>query len=80
VSKATMFQGDDSVLRPAIQISARFVAFAEVTGLHHEPATPSIARFPGIAGEDLNRCEREAADQTQDCELSKMGCYTARSQ
>ena len=35
VSKATMFQGDDSVLRPAIQISARFVAFAEVTGLHH---------------------------------------------
>ena len=36
VSKATMFQGDDSVLRPAIQISARFVAFAEVTGLHHE--------------------------------------------
>ena len=35
VSKATMFQGDDSVLRPAIQISARFVIFAEVAGHHH---------------------------------------------
>ena len=35
VSKATMFQGDDSVLRPAIQISARYMAFAKVTGHHH---------------------------------------------
>ena len=35
VSKATMFQGVDSVLRPAIQISARYEISAEVTGHHH---------------------------------------------
>ena len=34
VSKATMFQGDDSVLRPAIQLSARYVAVVKVTGVH----------------------------------------------
>ena len=45
-----------------------------------EPVALGIARFPGIAGEDLNRCEREAAVLTQDCEVSKMGCCTASSQ
>ena len=41
---------------------------------------PEIARFLGIAGEDLNRCEREAVHQTQDCEVSKKDCCTASSQ
>ena len=38
------------------------------------------ARFPGIAGEDLNRCERVTAHQTQDYEVSKKGCFAASSQ
>ena len=38
------------------------------------------ARFPGIAGEDLNRCERVTALLTQDCKVSKKGCFAASSQ
>ena len=41
---------------------------------------PEIAKFPGIAGEDLNRCERVTVLLTQDCEVSKKGCCTASSQ
>ena len=36
--------------------------------------------FPDIAGEDLNRCERVAFVLTQDCEVSKKGCFAASSQ
>ena len=41
---------------------------------------PSIARFPGIAGEDLNRCERVTVVLTQDCKVSEKGCCTASLQ
>ena len=41
---------------------------------------PRIAGFPGIAGEALNRCERGAAVQTQDCEVSKKRGLSASSQ
>ena len=39
-----------------------------------------MTTFPGIVGEDLNRCERATVVQTQDCEVSKKGCCTASSQ
>ena len=41
---------------------------------------PGIATFPGIAGEDLNRCERVTVVLAQDCEVSKKDCCTASSQ
>ena len=41
---------------------------------------PGIATFPGIAGEDLNRCERGTFVLTQDCEVSEKDCCTASSQ
>ena len=41
---------------------------------------PGTATFPGIAGEDLNRCERGTFVLTQDCEVSKKSCFTASSQ
>ena len=47
VSKATMFQGDDSVLRPAIQISARYIIAAEMTGVHHVTGCAENCNLPG---------------------------------
>ena len=51
VSKATMFQGDRG-LRPSglpgtIQISARYMAFAEVTGVHHVTGHVGNRKLPG---------------------------------
>ena len=52
VSKATMFQGDDSVLRPAIQSSAENI-FGEASG-----GTSRNRFFAQDSGEKaLNRCE-----------------------
>ena len=56
------------------------MAFAKVTGHHHVTSGTGTARFPGIDGEDLNRCERVAVLLTQDCEVSKKDCCTASSQ
>ena len=47
VSKATMFQGDDSVLRPAIQISARYMIFSEMTGHHYVTGHAGKRNLPG---------------------------------
>ena len=60
VSKATMFQGDDYVLRPTIQIAGRYVIFSEMTGIHQVTGYAENCNFPGIAGNDLNRCEVRA--------------------
>ena len=61
VSKATMFQGDDSVLRPTIQSSA---------GNTFGEASDGTSRnwfFAQNGGEKaLNRCERVIVVQTQD--------------
>ena len=66
VSKATMFQGDGEALRPTIQIAGRYVIFSEMTGVHQVTGYAENCIFPGIAGNDLNRCERVTAVQTQD--------------
>ena len=57
VSKATMFQGDGEALRPTIQIAGRYVFEAKITGNHQVPGYAENYIFPGIAGNDLNRCE-----------------------
>ena len=80
VSKATMFQGDGEALRPTIQIAGRYGVFAKVTGVHQVTGYAENCIFPGIAGNDLNRCERVTAVQTQDRCFSKMDCCTASSQ
>ena len=80
VSKATMFQGDGEALRPTIQIAGRYGVFAKVTGVHQVTGYAENCIFPGIAGNDLNRCERVTAVQTQDRYFSKMKRCTASSQ
>ena len=46
-------------LRPAtsIQIAGRYVIFSEMTGVHQVTGNAKNCIFPGIAGNDLNRCE-----------------------
>ena len=46
-------------LRPAtsIQIAGRYVFEAKVTGIHQVTGNAENCSFPGIAGNDLNRCE-----------------------
>ena len=49
-------------LRPAtsIQIAGRYVFEAKMTGIHQVPGYAENYIFPGIAGNDLNRCEVRA--------------------
>ena len=46
-------------LRPAtsIQIAGRYVFEAKVTGFHQVTGNAENSSFPGIAGNDLNRCD-----------------------
>ena len=46
-------------LRPAtsIQIAGRYVIFSEMTGVHQVTGYAENCIFPGIAGNDLNRCD-----------------------
>ena len=60
VSKTTMFQGVGEALRPAIQIAGRYVILAEITGIHQVTGYAENCKSPGIAGNDLNRCEVQA--------------------
>ena len=43
-----------------IQIAGRYVFEAKVTGIHQVPGYAENYIFPGIAGNDLNRCEVQA--------------------
>ncbi len=49
-------------LRPAtsIQIAGRYKLFAEMSGIHQVTGNAQNCIFPGIAGNDLNRCEVRA--------------------
>ena len=46
-------------LRPAtsIQIAGRYEIFAKIPGVHQVTGNTENCSFPGIAGNDLNRCE-----------------------
>ena len=74
VSKATMFQGDGEALRPTIQIAGRYGVFAKVTGVYQVTGYAKIASFPGIAGNDLNRCDAPALQRKELSENQKNGC------
>ena len=69
-------------LRPAtsIQIAGRYGVFAKTTSYHQVTGNAENSSFPGIAGNDLNRCERVTVVQTQDRYFSKKSYCTASSQ
>ena len=41
----------------SIQIAGRYVIFSEMTGIHQVTGYAENCIFPGIAGNDLNRCD-----------------------
>ena len=41
----------------SIQIAGRYVIFSEMTGIHQVTGNAENCSFPGIAGNDLNRCD-----------------------
>ena len=43
-----------------IQIAGRYVFEAKVTGFHQVTGNAENSSFPGIAGNDLNRCDAPA--------------------
>ena len=54
-------------LRPAtsIQIAGRYVIFSEMTGFHQVTGNAENSCFPGIAGNDLNRCDAPALQRKE---------------
>ena len=60
-------------LRPAtsIQIAGRYVFEAKVTGFHQVTGNAENSSFPGIAGNDLNRCEVQALQRKELSEHQK---------
>ncbi len=67
-------------LRPAtsIQIAGRTVIVAKVTGVHQVTGFAKTASFPGIAGNDLNRCEVRALQRKELIEYQKNGCILCK--
>ena len=54
-------------LRPAtsIQIAGRYEIFAEMSGIHQVTGYAENCSFPGIAGNDLNRCDAPALQRKE---------------
>ena len=79
VSKATMFQGDGEALRPTIQIAGRYVFEAKITGNHQVPGYAENYIFPGIAGNDLNRCDAPALQHKIRAKIKRIAVFFANS-
>ena len=65
-------------LRPTIQIAGRYVFEAKVTGIHQVPGFAENYIFPGIAGNDLNRCDAPALQHKELSEHQKNGCILCK--
>ena len=57
-----------------IQIAGRQGVFAKMTGIHQVPGYAENYIFPGIAGNDLNRCDAPALQRKKLSEHQKNGC------
>ena len=68
-------------LRPAtsIQIAGRTVIVAKVTGVHQVTGYAKNCIFPGIAGNDLNRCEVRALQYKIRAKSKRMAVFFADS-
>ena len=63
-------------LRPAtsIQIAGRYMIVVKVIGIHQVTGYAENCSFPGIAGNDLNRCDAPALQRKELSEHQKNGC------
>ena len=61
-----------------IQIAGRYVIFSEMTGIHQVTGCAENRSFPGIAGNDLNRCDAPALQRKELSEQQKNGCILCK--
>ena len=68
-------------LRPAtsIQIAGRYVIFSEMTGVHQVTGYAENCIFPGIAGNDLNRCDAPALQHKIRAKSKRTAVFFANS-
>ena len=62
-----------------IQIAGRYVIFSEMTGIHQVTGYAENCKFPGIAGNDLNRCEVQALQHKIRAEIKRTAVFFANS-
>ena len=68
-------------LRPAtsIQIAGRYVFEAKVTGIYQVTGFAKSCNVPGIAGNDLNRCDVPALQHKIRAEIKRTAVFFANS-
>ena len=62
-----------------IQIAGRYVIFAEMTGIHQVTDNAENSSFPGIAGNDLNRCDAPALQHKIRADIKRTAVFFADS-
>ena len=61
-----------------IQIAGRYMIVVKVTGVHQVTGNAENSSFPGIAGNDLNRCEVPALQRKELSEHQKNSCILCK--
>ena len=62
-----------------IQIAGRYVIFSEMTGFHQVTGNAENSSFPGIAGNDLNRCDAPALQHKIRAKSKRTAAFFANS-
>ena len=62
-----------------IQIAGRYGVFAKVTGFHQVTGNAENSSFPGIAGNDLNRCDAPALQHKIRADIKRTAVFFANS-
>ena len=62
-----------------IQIAGRYGVFAKTTGIHQVTDNAENSSFPGIAGNDLNRCDAPALQHKIRAEIKRIAAVFANS-
>ncbi|MGI6197433.1 MAG: hypothetical protein ACOYIO_10210, partial [Eubacteriales bacterium] len=63
----------------SIQIAGRYVILAEITSIHQVTGYAENCNFPGIAGNDLNRCEVRALQHKIRAKMKRTAAFFANS-
>ena len=68
-------------LRPAtsIQIAGRYMVIVKMTGVHQVTGYAENCNFPGIAGNDLNRCDAPALQHKIRAKIKRIAVFFANS-
>ena len=66
-------------LRPTIQIAGRTVIVTKTTGIHQVTGYAENCSFPGIAGNDLNRCDAPALQHKIRAKSKRIAAFFANS-